>query len=73
MAKTPNLIKTVQVTISTTEPVQEYLDQLVATGLYGKNPAEAAERLLTRTIEMLIKEGSLSSNTQRHGKRDQHG
>lgn len=61
MAKPPNTIGTIQITISTTQPVQGYLERLVLTGFYGKNPAEAAERLLTRTLETLIKEGTLST------------
>ena len=60
MGKSANTIGTVQITISTTQPVQDYLERLVLTGFYGKNPAEAAERVLTRTLEALIKDGTLS-------------
>ena len=63
MGKTPNTIETMQITISTTEPVQSHLERLVLTGLYGKNPAEAAERLLTRSLEGLIREGTLFTVT----------
>jgi hypothetical protein len=59
MPKAPNTIETVQITISTTRPVQMLLERLVLTGLYGKNPAEAAERLLARSLEALTREGSL--------------
>jgi hypothetical protein len=62
MPKSPNTIGTIQITISTTKPVQGYLERLVLTGFYGKNPADAAERLLTRTLEALVKEGSLSQS-----------
>jgi hypothetical protein len=59
MARRPNSIKTVTITISTTEPVEQYLAKLVSTGLYGKNPAEAAERLVARSIEQLVRDGTL--------------
>jgi hypothetical protein len=59
MPKRPNSIRTVQITISTTTAVQGYLGQLVATGLYGKNPAEVAERMIARTIENMLADGTL--------------
>jgi hypothetical protein len=59
MPKRPNTIRTVQITISTTTAVQGYLEQLVATGLYGKNPAEVAERIIARTIEIMLEDGTL--------------
>lgn len=60
MPKAQNLIKTEHLTISTTPPIVECLTRLVATGLYGKNHAEAAERLLSRAIEELIADGFFS-------------
>jgi len=62
MAKAPNTIETVTITLSTTRPVQMLLERLVLTGFYGKNPAEAAERLVARSIEALTKEGALNPN-----------
>jgi len=62
MAKPNNTIGTVKITISTTRPVQTLLEKLVLTGFYGKNPAEAAERLLARGIESLAKDGTLQAN-----------
>jgi hypothetical protein len=59
MARQPNQLKSVQITVSTTEPVKAYLEQLVPSGLYGKNAAEAAERLLVKAIDALIRDGSL--------------
>jgi hypothetical protein len=35
------------------------LEDLVSSGLFGKNTAEAAERLVARGIETLIREGTL--------------
>jgi len=59
MPKSANTIDTVQITISTTRPVQGHLERLVLTGLYGKNPADAAERVLTRSIESMLKDGTI--------------
>jgi hypothetical protein len=59
MARKRNHLKTVTLTISTTPPVMGHLEKLVATGLYGKNPAEAAERLVARSIEDLLQNGTL--------------
>ena len=67
MARTPNKLDTVEVTIRTTPPVAAYLDDLVQTGLYGKSRSEAAERLVTREIEALISEGTLTKPTKRPG------
>jgi len=40
--------------------VEWYLKDLVDSGLFGKNVAEAAERLVGRGVEALIHEGTLS-------------
>jgi hypothetical protein len=32
---------------------------LVSTGLFGKNAAEAAERLIARSVEQLTRDGTL--------------
>lgn len=64
MPKSPNTIDTVKITISTTRPVQMLLERLVLTGLYGKNPAEAAERLLARSLEAFTKEGPMQSTEE---------
>lgn len=59
MPKRRNSIVSNKISLTTTPVVLAYLEQLVAGGLYGKNNAEAAERLLARGIEALIKDGSL--------------
>lgn len=59
MARTPNPLPTVTITVSTTPQVQSYLARLVSTGLFGKNAAEAAERLIARSVEQLAREGVL--------------
>ena len=59
MARTPNNIATKKFQVSTTPGVHQYLEELVLTGLYGKSPPEAAERLIARGIEELIRGGSL--------------
>jgi hypothetical protein len=59
MGRPRNNVATVTLTLSTTERVKEYLEQLVAGGLFGKNAAEAAERLVARSVEGLLRDGSL--------------
>lgn len=59
MPRKKNQLTTVSITLSTTEPVIDYLEALVQSGLYGKNPAEAAERLIAIGIEDLIERGKL--------------
>ena len=65
MPRSPNHIPTVQITVSTTPQVQGYLTRLVSTGLYGKNVAEAAERLIAQSVERLTREGSLPRRGRR--------
>jgi hypothetical protein len=57
MARKPNPVKSVQITISTTPLVYGYLSALVDTGLYGKNAAEAAERLIAKGVEVALAGG----------------
>ena len=57
MPRKPNQLKTVPLPLSTTLQIEKYLRALVATGFYGKNPIEAAERLLARTLEDLAQRG----------------
>ena len=61
MARKENQLETVQITISTTQQVLDLLRALVDTGLYGKNAAEAAERLLAQSLSQLIHEQRLSA------------
>ena len=60
MARKPNSVTTVTVTISTTEGILDYLEDLVSGGLFGKNPAEAAERLVATGLESLLRDGTLN-------------
>jgi hypothetical protein len=39
--------------------IRGYLEDLVQTGLYGRSPGEAAERLVSQGIERLIEQGVL--------------
>jgi hypothetical protein len=59
MPRLPNKVQTVTITVSTTQAVRQYLEALAATGLYGKNPAEAAERLISDEIKDLLAKGEL--------------
>jgi hypothetical protein len=57
MPRKKNIVRTVPLQISTTPQVSAYLERLVAKGFYGKNTAEAAERVVARTLEAMLKEG----------------
>jgi hypothetical protein len=59
MARPRNDLKTVPTTIATTDMQRAYLAELVKTGLYGKNSADAAERLVAGGLERLVKEGTI--------------
>lgn len=69
MPRPKNQLETVSVTVSTTQIVITYLEALVASGLYGKNPAEAAERLIAFGIEELVQRGALERPRVARGKR----
>lgn len=57
MARPFNILKTIILKISATKPMVSNLEELVTTGLYGKNPTEAAERLIAKGLQELQKEG----------------
>lgn len=59
MSRKPNRVETVPIRVSTTPQARALLERAVATGLYGKNVAEAAERLITRSLEDLVRSGFL--------------
>ena len=56
MPRKPNDLPTEELRLSTTPHVVRYLKRLLRSGLYGKNPAEAAERLLARALEEKLKD-----------------
>jgi len=58
MARQKNSIETVQMTISVTEKVRDQLEQLTATGYYGKNAAETANALIAERIRQLVESTS---------------
>ncbi len=49
-----NSLETTKLTLSTNPVVVKYLEALVQTGLYGKNPSEAAEQLIRQELKRLI-------------------
>ena len=59
MARKKNVAGTVAITVSTTAEVKQYLELLSAGGLYGKNPAEAANFLISESLRTLVKDGTL--------------
>ena len=42
--------------------LHDYLDQVVALGLYGSNPTEAAMSMMRRGIEDLVQRGLVKPN-----------
>ena len=46
--------------IRTSKQVRAYLDQLIMGGLYGGTVNDAAERIVTRAIEDLLRRGELT-------------
>jgi hypothetical protein len=60
-------VKSVQITVSTTPLVHGYLSALVDTGLYGKNPAEAAERLIAKGVEVALAGGIIARRERTGG------
>jgi hypothetical protein len=65
MARKPNILRTVQLTIATNPVIREYLQRLVPRGLYGKSESEAAERLIAKAIEQLVREGRLTRSSRK--------
>ena len=54
-----NILKTVPLRLSVTEPLMENLEALVPSGLYGKSAPEAAVILIAKGIQDLQKESNL--------------
>jgi len=61
MARKRNDLPSQELRISTTPQIVSFLGQLVETGLWGKNPTDAGERLIGRSIEGLLKDGTLTA------------
>jgi hypothetical protein len=51
MSRKQNKVQTRKLTISTTPKIMDDLERLADGGYYGKNSAEAAERLLAQALE----------------------
>ena len=77
MARKPNNVPTVTVTISTTPHIYDYLERLVTLRVYVKNPAEAAEQLIKESLredlrerrKQLLIEDRLSDRKQKRKRR----
>lgn len=59
MPKPANSLPTSRITLSITPQMKAYLETLLQTGLYGKNPAEAAESIIREELRRLVDEGRL--------------
>jgi Arc/MetJ-type ribon-helix-helix transcriptional regulator len=64
MPKELNLVPTERITISATPQVVKYLQELVMKGFYGKNVAEAAERVLSQVLEARQRDETLSARAK---------
>jgi hypothetical protein len=53
MARQKNNVDTVQITLSVTQSVRDFLEQLSMSGFYGKNAAETAAVLLKEKLREL--------------------
>ena len=53
MSRTPNALPSVTLRISITPQIETRLDRLIETGFFGKNRAEAAERLISERLREL--------------------
>jgi hypothetical protein len=69
MARSKNKADTVTITLSTTPQIRDWLEALVADGFYGKNVAEAAERLIAEKIRELRGEKTLSAALRKFEKK----
>ena len=49
--------------VRTTARVVAYLEELVATGLYGKTHNEAADRLISQAIVQLVRDGTIGKDS----------
>jgi hypothetical protein len=60
----PNLLKYKQLKYPGNSRIEEYLSDLVSTGLFGSTPSEAAGRLVTDGIERAIQAGTITRRDQ---------
>jgi hypothetical protein len=60
MSRPKNQVPTQRLVVSSTPQLNEYLENLVQLGIFGKSPPDVAYLLLCRAIEGLIKDGILS-------------
>jgi hypothetical protein len=54
MPKPNNSIQSVKIGITTTQRVALFLDNLIATEIFGKSRAEVAEQLIKRSMEEFL-------------------
>jgi hypothetical protein len=59
MARPSNIQESVVIRITTTPVVKRYLQQLVDTGTWGKNVADAAERVVSMSLSDMVDNGKL--------------
>jgi hypothetical protein len=67
MSRSRNPLGAKQLRYSGNRVIAEYLEEMVKTGLYGRTPGEAAERLVSQGIERLIQQGTIRRRTPQGG------
>lgn len=60
----PNLLKYKQLKYPGNSRIEEYLSDLVNTGLFGSTPSEAAGRLVSQGIDRAIQDGTIARRDQ---------
>ena len=73
MARKKNPLESVSIRFSGNRVIVEYLSDLVKTGLYGRTPGEAAERLVSQGLERLIEQRTLSRRSGTDNPPDRSG
>lgn len=64
MPRAKNTVETVQITVSTTQTIRQFLEELTRSELYGKNAAETAGILLSERIRELRRSGDLGKEPE---------
>lgn len=65
MGKQKNATATARITSNTSTEIAAYLDDLTGIGIHGKTRAEVAERLVSASVQQLIKDGLLELHVKR--------
>ncbi len=59
MGRNKNLMPSEDLNLKVSEGLIEYLREIVATGLYGKTVQDAADRLISQSVDKLLDDGKI--------------